>query len=294
MAGPKIRYWLRLFTAAILTVGFALFLLFLYFCDLQAKSFLHPVRTVPSGDSLQAGDIPFEDIELKTADGISLAAWYTPPQNGVTVLLAHGYGGNRPADLYAMFARHGYGVLAWDFRAHGASGGEFSTLGYKEQLDVEAALDYALTQPGVKHVVAWGGSMGAATVILTASRRVEIEAVIADSSYPALEDALALNIISDVMRPFVNRFYESHSGFGLDEVRPVDVIGRISPRPVLLIDSVNAAADAMDSPHRLYEAAENPKQLWVEGDAPHLAMYAIHPQEYETRVIEFLDGVFQK
>ena len=47
---------------------------------------------------------------------------------------------------------HGYGVLAWDFRAHGASGGDTCSLGYYEQLDAEAALDYALAQPGVKHI----------------------------------------------------------------------------------------------------------------------------------------------
>jgi pimeloyl-ACP methyl ester carboxylesterase len=87
----------------------------------------------------------------------------------------------------------GYGVLAWDFRAHGDSGGDMSTLGYYEQLDAEAALDYALAQEGVEHVGAWGGSMGAATVILTAAKRVEIEAVVADSAYPTLEDVLKVN-----------------------------------------------------------------------------------------------------
>ena len=61
-------------------------------------------------------------------------------------------------------------MLAWDFRAHGKSGGEFSSLGYYEVRDVKAALDYALAQPDVKHIGAWGGSMGAVTMIRAAAQ----------------------------------------------------------------------------------------------------------------------------
>ena len=36
-------------------------------------------------------------------------------------------------------------------------------------LDVEAALDYTLAQPGVQRVGAWGGSMGGAAVLEAAA-----------------------------------------------------------------------------------------------------------------------------
>ena len=51
---------------------------------------------------------------------------------------------------------------------------------------------YALKQPDVEHVGAWGGSMGAATVILTAAKHPEIEAVVSDSAFPSLEDVMRL------------------------------------------------------------------------------------------------------
>ena len=88
-------------------------------------------------------------MELVTEDNVRLSAWYTPPQNGALILVAHGYGDKRTEHYYTLFASHGYGVIAWDFRAHGTSEGNFSSLGYYEVLDARAALDFALAQPGV-------------------------------------------------------------------------------------------------------------------------------------------------
>ena len=205
------------------------------------------------------------------------------------ILVAHGYNASRPEDIYVMFAQHGYGVLAWDFRAHGQSGGDTCSLGYYEQLDVEAALDFALSQPDVEHVGAWGGSMGAATVILTASKRPEIEAVVSDSAFPSLEDVMRLNTPIKIMQPFVLFFGEWLSGSEMDQVRPVDEIAKISPRAVFIIDGWEGGAIAMNSPYRLFDAAGEPKQLWVEDGVPHLTMYANDPTGYEKRVIGFFD-----
>ncbi len=87
----------------------------------QTYSYLHPARNIASGELLRENGIEFQDIELVTEDGIKLSAWYTPPKNGAVILVAHGYGDKRPEDFYALFASHGYGVIAWDFRAHGGA-----------------------------------------------------------------------------------------------------------------------------------------------------------------------------
>ena len=284
--GP--RYWLRLASLAFLSLALTLALLDLYASYRWVTSFQHPMRIVPSGDWLRENNIPYQEIELTAADGIKLAAWYTPSQNGRVILLAHGYSGHRPEDIQVMFAQNGYGVLAWDFRAHGASDGDISTLGYYEQLDVEAALEYVLAQPDVKHVGAWGGSMGAATMLLSAAKHPEIEAVISDSAFPSLEEIMKLNTPFKIMQPFVLSFGSFFSGAEIDQVRPVNEIGKISPRAVFIIDGWDGAAIAMNSPYRLYDAADEPKLLWAEDGVPHLGTYGHAPQEYEKRVIEFL------
>src|SRR5215510_463288 len=156
----------------------------------EVNRVLHPRRIIPPGNTLRKYKIPYQDVDLITEDGIRLSAWYTPPRNGAVILLAHGYGDNRPEWIHAMLAKKGYGVLSWDARAHGESGGEISTIGYLEVLDVRAALDYALAQPGVGHIGAWGGSMGGATLIRAAAEFPEIEALFIDSSFDSLDDEI--------------------------------------------------------------------------------------------------------
>jgi pimeloyl-ACP methyl ester carboxylesterase len=144
---------------------------------------LHPPRIVPPGYTLAEENVQVQKLDLFTSDGIRLTAWYTPPKNGAIILLAHGYGDNRPEWIHALLAKKGYGVLAWDARAHGESDGEISTISYLEVMDVKAGLDFASSQPDVKHIGAWGGSMGAATMIRAAAEFPQIEALVVDSSF---------------------------------------------------------------------------------------------------------------
>jgi fermentation-respiration switch protein FrsA (DUF1100 family) len=285
------RFWknLSLFgfsVLALLLVGGVLHL-----ARQKAFEYVHPERQVHSIDDTPASQgIPYEEVILITSDGLAVHAWYTPPQNGVVVLVAHAHNGARPTNMHSLFARHGYGVVSWDFRAHGESEGKVCSLGYYEVLDVEAALDFALSQPEVERVAAWGGSMGGAAVIMAAARRSEIEAVVADSAFAALEDELIVMIRLKWMRPLIRFFAERETGVSIGDVRPVDVIGQISPRPVFIIQGLSDPMVPITSGDRLYNAAGEPRTLWSEENVGHLSMIDVFPEEYEDRIIEFLDS----
>src|SRR5215216_1350517 len=220
-------YWTRVALATIIALFLAAVGTVIGVSYQHTMGYLHPQRNIATGDLLRANGIEFQDIELITEDGVKLSAWYTPPQNGAVILVAHGYGDKRPEDFYLLFASHGYGVIAWDFRAHGKSEGEFSSLGYYEMLDAKAALDFVLAQPGVKHVGAWGGSMGAVTMIRAAVHYPEIEALVADSPFATLQDEMDLQVPFPIMRSLIRFFAERESGVSLDLVRPVDDIAQI-------------------------------------------------------------------
>lgn len=255
----------------------------------QTMDYLHPARQTSSGELLRANGIGFQEVELITEDNVKLSAWYTPPKNGAVMLVAHGYGASRTEHYYALFVSHGYGVIAWDFRAHGKSEGDFSSLGYYEVLDAKAALDFALAQPGVEHIGAWGGSMGAVTMIRATAQYPEIEALVADSPFATLEDEMDLRVPFPVLRSLIRFFAERASGVTVDSVRPLDDIARISPRPIFLIQGMGDGMVPLNSADRLYEAASEPRQLWIENDVPHLNMYAFYKERYTKRVIKFFD-----
>jgi fermentation-respiration switch protein FrsA (DUF1100 family) len=260
-----------------------------------ALKLVHPPRSVRAKDDtpLRLG-IPYQEVTLTTRDGLKLAAWYTPPQNGAVVLVAHGYAAKRSTEMHALFARHGYGVLSWDMRAHGESEGDLCTVGYAEAGDVETALDYALSRPGVEHVAARGESMGGVAMILAAARRPEIEALVVDSAFTSLEDELALRVPMPLLRPLIRFFAEQEAGGSIQSVRPVDEIGRLSPRPVFIIQGLADRSIPLDSGQRLYEAAGEPRFLWEEEGIDHVEMYTAQPGEYEARVIAFLEEALPK
>src|SRR5215213_8520129 len=203
----------------------------------EVQNALHPPRLIPPGNTLRKYKVSYELVNLMTEDGIRLSAWYTPPKNGAVILLAHGYGDNRPEWVYEMLAKKGYGVLAWDARAHGESDGDISTIGYLEVLDVKAALDYALAQPNVEHVGAWGGSMGAATLIRAAAQFPQIEALFVDSSFDSLEEEFDFLVPYPLINPLAKFIAKIETGIDLEEVNPINVIGEISPRPVYIVHS---------------------------------------------------------
>jgi fermentation-respiration switch protein FrsA (DUF1100 family) len=167
-------------------------------------------------------------------------------------------------------------------------------LGYYEALDAKAALDFALAQPGVEHIGAWGGSMGAVTMIRATARYPQIEALVADSPYATLEDEMDLRVPFQIMRPLIRFFAERESGVTVDLVRPVDDIAHISPRPVFLIQGLADGMVPLDSAQRLYDAAREPRQLWEKQDVPHLNMYAYYKARYTRRVIRFFDEYLLK
>jgi fermentation-respiration switch protein FrsA (DUF1100 family) len=96
------------------------------------------------------------------------------------------------------------------------------------------------------------------------------------------------------MRSLIRFFAEHITGITLNQVRPVDDIARISPRPVLLIQGMGDGMVPLNSAERLYDAAQEPRQLWVEKDVPHLNMYAYYRTRYTKRVIKFFDEALLK
>ena len=75
--------------------------------------------------------LAYEDVTLRTGDGVDLAAWYVPSSNRAAVVLLHGAGSTRSnvLDEAAVLAGAGFGVLVVDARGHGESAGARWTSG---------------------------------------------------------------------------------------------------------------------------------------------------------------------
>lgn len=112
-------------------------------------------------------DSASQTVHLITNDRIAIEGWYfkTASTARGTAILFHGHGACKIDILKesAAFQKMGYNTLLIDFRAHGNSGGNTSTIGYYETEEVKLAYDY-IKNKGEKNILLWGISMGAATI----------------------------------------------------------------------------------------------------------------------------------
>ena len=72
-------------------------------------------------------------------------------------------------------------------------------------------------------------------------------------------------------------------------VDPIDAVARIAPRGLLLIAPKADELISWRQSVRLFEAAGEPKELYVVEGAGHAQAYAADPEEYRRRVLDFLD-----
>jgi fermentation-respiration switch protein FrsA (DUF1100 family) len=293
MTNNKNAYWRNISLVTLGVMASVCLALLIGFSHRLAESYLHPGRVQrPAGNTPALAGVRFQDVRLTTQDGVILSAWYTPSQNGRVILVAHGYGSVREWRLHAALAHIGYGVLSWDARAHGESGGTTVSWGYNERLDVEAALDYARLQPGVAHVGALGQSMGAATLVKAAAERPGIEALVLDSSFAAIGDMVDRQIPIVTLWPFTIFFLEQGAGVTMNDVRPVDDIRRISPRPVFIIQGGADSVIPSDSAQRLYAAAGEPRSMWLAPGVAHADCFRAMSEIYLGRVTGFFESAF--
>jgi pimeloyl-ACP methyl ester carboxylesterase len=242
-------------------------------------------------------DVSVEDVWFPSRDGVRLHGLFMAGRSGFPVLLVcHGYFKSvaEPFRMACALNRLGYHLLLIDFRACGRSEGRFTTLGYREVLDVLGAVDYLRARLPDRAIGVMGISMGAVAAVLAARECPDMRAMVVDSAYADLESAIEKKTTDILRLPFLLplgrvsiRIGEWVSGGRVASVRAVDYVGRFAPRPVLLIYGAEDDYLPRDHAHRMFEAAGEPKELWLAPGSGHAMARLDHPREYVERVHGF-------
>ncbi len=147
---------------------------------------LHADRYYINKSPAEVG-LAFESVELESADGIALAAWWIPAEKPIANLVfVHGHGSNRHSEYFQAleFYRAAVGaqvsVLTIDLRNHGSSGEDKRGLqwGKTEAEDAIAGVQWIRQRSPDLPVLALGKSMGGATIIHAASRGAHVDGLI--------------------------------------------------------------------------------------------------------------------
>ena len=244
-------------------------------------------------------NLPFENVTVINPDGMKLAGWFIPSENGAVIIMQHGYKSTRSELLNEaeMMHRHGYGVLLTSIRAHDYSEGELITLGYYETDDMEAWYQYLLTRTDIdpEKIGILGNSYGGMLSIQYAALNENIKAVVANSAFSSMQDTVTTSVTHFTglpefpFVPLIVFWAETDTGVKMEEIDATKWISEISPRPVFLMQG---GADTVVSPNSgqlLYDAAGEPKELWFDPELGHVEFDTERAAEYEARVVAFFD-----
>lgn len=222
------------------------------------------------------------EFTLSTDDGLRLSAVHLParenPELGIVV--AHGFTGTWRSARFGNIMRilRGYGgVVSFQFRGHGGSGGG-STLGDREVLDVDAAVARA-RELGYRRVALLGFSMGSAVVVRYAGLYGDVAAVAAVSGpsrwyykgtppmrwvHRAVEWPLGRLVSRALLRTRI-----AEGGWAEVPVPPWQAAAMISPTPLLVVHGDADRYFPVRHAYELYHAAAEPKELWIEKGVGH-------------------------
>ncbi len=239
-----------------------------------------------------------KDISLKVED-IAINGQIFIPGNRSPypmVCLCHGIPAGNPPDpndggyplLAEQICQHGFTVLIFNFRGTGISGGNIDLMGWTK--DLEGVIDYisSLREVDPNRITLLGFSGGAAVSVYVAAQDPRVSSVAA-CACPA--DFFLLTESEDA-GSYIDHFREigaiRDDDFpptteewlnGFRQVKPIDYVSRIAPRPLLLIHSSDDETVAINHAHRLYEKAGDPKHLAELNGAGHRL-------RHEDRVLE--------
>jgi dienelactone hydrolase len=236
---------------------------------------------------------PYEEVTLRTSDGLALAGWYVPSRNGAAVIAFPGRSG--PVEHARMLARHGYGVLLLDMRGQGESEGDPNSFGWGSEKDLDAAIAFLEQRPDVDdgRIGGLGLSVGGELMIETAASNPALRAVVSEGAGErSVRESALLGARGWFGVPTAAVWTTSVALLSGDAPPAAldDLAARFAPRQLFLIYGAEGQGGEKELNPRYFAAAGEPKTLWEVPDAGHTGGIDARPGAYEQRVVSFFDG----
>ncbi len=242
---------------------------------------------------------PYEEMRIRSEDGIELAARYYHVQDGAPIeIQLHGYRSSYQdfCGGFRLAREMGHNVLLVHQRAHGESGGRVITFGIRERRDCRLWARYmAEKYPGTP-IFLCGVSMGAATVLMATELDLPsaVRGVIADCPYSSPEAIIRkvsgedLHLPPALTMPLVRLSAMVFGGFRLSEASACEALSKAT-LPVLLIHGEDDGFVPCAMSRELETACASSVTLLTVPGADHGISYMIDTPGYGRAVREFVE-----
>jgi fermentation-respiration switch protein FrsA (DUF1100 family) len=235
-----------------------------------------------------------QEVQIASRSGAELKGWRVPGEYGRgVVILMHGVRSNRESmvERAKFLSAAGYGVLLFDFQAHGESGGDRITFGYLESRDAASAVELIRLEKPLERIGVIGVSLGGAASLL-ADPPLDVQAMVLESVYPTIEEAVSdrltmrLGDWAGVLTPLLTAQLKPRIGIGVDQLRPIEAAKTVRT-PKLFIFGTEDRHTRLDESQRLLAAASAPKESWAIDGAAHVDLCDFAKNDYRARILNF-------
>lgn len=223
------------------------------------ERFIYYPRPEEHGTPADAG-MAYEEVLLKTSDGVALRAWYVPPaeEAGPVLLHCHGNAGNITdrVPLLAMLRGEGLGVMIFDYRGYGRSEGSPDEQGTYR--DAMAAWTFLTAHKAIppERIVLHGQSLGGGVASWLA-RQTRPAGLILDSTFTSLTDRGQEMFPLLPARLLIGERYPTRQ-----RLAAIDC-------PVLVVHSRGDSVIPFSHGQSLFAAAKNPAKQFLEISGDH-------------------------
>lgn len=223
--------------------------------------------------------VPAQDAWFTADDGVPLHGWWIPnPRRRAqaTVLYCHGNTGSI-ADRVGIFRhllRLKVDIFAFDYRGYGRSAGEPSEKGLFR--DVRAAYRHLVgpLRQAPERTILFGHSLGGA-VAIDGALDCPVAGLVVQSSFTDIK-AMSRAVFPQLPIHLLTR----------NEFRSIDKVGRLA-MPKLFIHGTEDGTIPFAQGRELYEAAAEPKELFVVPKAGHNDVHRFGGLSYLRRLTGF-------
>lgn len=241
-----------------------------------------------------------QKYSIESKYGYKLQAYYfmNKVKTDKFMVMAHGHTYTHHGCLkYArMMLEHGYNVVLYDERYHGASGGKFTSLGHYEKDDLYTVITDTIHRYGKDiSIGTYGESMGAATVLLEAEMDSRVKFVISDCGFSDLKVLIKELLWKRYRIPTYPFYYFSILMFNIftrskmKGISPIKALNNIHV-PIMFAHGLDDDFISYTHSEKMYSTYKGEKQIFLAGNgAYHAGSYHMDQEKYEENISEFLN-----
>jgi uncharacterized protein len=272
-----------------------------------------PMFIIPFGQPVEDA----EAVAFSTGQGLTLRGCYLKASGARKGVIVFGleFGSNRWSCVpYCEFLRErGYDIFAFEFRGQGDSDPQpgYEPLQWVTDFEVEdfrAALAYLKSRPDAdpRGVGLFGLSKGGSAGLIAAADDLYIRCSATDGIFashttmvPYMQKWIFIYCRSTpIVKAIPLWYYRMAAYMALEQIEQQrgchfshleDAIGKLAPRPLLMIHGGGDTYIKPEMARALFNTAREPKEFWLVDNAKHNQAFHLAADEYKRRVLAFFD-----